>query len=76
MDTRPFFLGRVGPGNEASNIHAALSYSATDLFYLQAGILCVICEFVMKELESILINNATEVRYPPTSDLGTLVCSM
>jgi len=42
----------------------------------EAGILCVICEFVMKELESILINNATEVRYPPTSDLSTLVCSI
>jgi len=21
VDTRPFFLGRVGPGNEASTIH-------------------------------------------------------
>jgi len=33
---------------------------AVDIF-LQAGILCVVCEFVMKELESLLVNNATEV---------------
>jgi len=34
----------------------------------EAGILCVICEFVMKELESILINNATEAEIESALD--------
>ena len=33
------------------------------IYYVQAGVECILCEFILKELEDLLGNNKTEVWY-------------